>query len=70
MKINNETGIEGNLPQWSGASAVYSRAYKLMEKGGYNRLLIDALNTGDEEKIKSVLLHFNHIIRGKERIKR
>ena len=53
-----ESGIEGNLPDWQGASYCYSRAYKLMAKHGPNSLLIDALNSGSEEDIKSQLAYY------------
>ena len=73
-----------NLPTWSGASACYSRAYRVLESMAkraspyqmvrmgdtsgrrsssyiiaYNEdmnELIDALNKGDEERIKGLLL--------------
>lgn len=58
IKIQNEeSGIEGNLPSWPGASAVYSRAYALMKKYGADYDLIKALGKGDEEKIKAILLY-------------
>jgi hypothetical protein len=53
-----ESGIEGNLPEWPGASAVYSRAYKEMKEKGPDRDLIKALNEGDEEKIKGILMYY------------
>jgi len=56
------TGIEGNLPRWEGASAVYSRAYRIMEKYGADDLLMKALGTGDEAKIKTNLLRINEDI--------
>jgi len=56
------TGIEGNLPRWDGVSAVYSRAYRIMEKYGADDLLIKALDTGDEAKIKANLLRINEDI--------
>lgn len=67
-----------NLPAWNGAEAVYSRAYKVLEnmagRGHVTVLgmrshvsdemsrLIFALNKGDEEVIKSLLLqtHIYH----------
>ena len=49
----------GNLPTWHKASAVYSRAYRLMEKHGSDDLLIEALNKGDEEMIKANMLRIN-----------
>lgn len=52
-----ESGIEGNLPLWRGASAVYTKAYLLMAKYGPNTHLIKALGKGDEETIKSILLY-------------
>ena len=52
-----ESGIEGNLPKWNGASAVYSRAYELMKKHSADKDLIEALGSGDEERIKSILLY-------------
>jgi len=58
-RANPGTGIEGNLPRWRGASAVYSKAYRYMEKYGSDRELIEALNEGDEERIKSILLNYN-----------
>jgi hypothetical protein len=79
-----ETGIEGNLPAWQGASECYSKAYKIlanMAQNGHVKRhwipyskdhryvnqyccypstdmtdLIDALNSGNEEKIKGMLL--------------
>jgi hypothetical protein len=57
--LNKETGIEGNLPTWPGASAVYSKAYRLMKKYGPDHNLIDALNDGDEEIIKADMLRIN-----------
>ena len=60
-----------NLPKWRGAQAVYSRAYAMLTSmsrshvsivRGYcvvsddMRLIIDALNSGDEERIKGLLL--------------
>jgi hypothetical protein len=76
-----ETGNEGNLPMWNGASKCYSRAYRILEtmarrghvkpgrvpkrKSCYPytatvsddmQRLIDALNTGNEEEIKGLLL--------------
>jgi hypothetical protein len=56
-----ETGIEGNLPLWKGASAVYSKAYRLMDKYGADHALIEALNKGDEEEIKAILLYRYHM---------
>jgi len=82
-----------NLPDWSGASAVYSKAYDLLaqmgqgghvkrtyghrggkglgiNKRGYGHSvsaspdmeeLIDALDVGDEEKIKGLLLLHNSL---------
>jgi hypothetical protein len=50
---NAESGIEGNLPP---CSHCYSRAYALMKKHGANLDLIKALDKGDEEKIKGILL--------------
>lgn len=60
-----ETGIEGNLPNWRGASAVYSKAYRILERmaqGGDKDTLIDALNKGNEEQIKGLLL-MTHVYR-------
>ena len=54
-----ESGIEGNLPTWTGASAVYSKAYAYMKKHGANTMLIDALDDGDEEELKAVMLYLN-----------
>ncbi len=64
-----------NLPNWPGAAAVYSRAYKVLEYMAQNghvtrtffrrwyctvseemSYFIDALNEGDEEKIKAFLM--------------
>ena len=65
-----------NLPTWNGASAVYSKAQRMLEEmssrghvtvervRGTTRsypsqemnLLISALNEGDEERIKGLLL--------------
>jgi len=80
------------LPTWPGASAVYSKAYRLLERMAANggashyagryaargrgikghaimsvgicpdddmRRLIDALNDGDEEQIKGLLLQWS-----------
>ncbi|KKN67693.1 hypothetical protein LCGC14_0458370 [marine sediment metagenome] len=51
-----------NLPDWPGASEVYSKAYKVLEKRVFDRYdrdeLIEALNKGDEEKIKGLMLLF------------
>lgn len=49
---------DDNLPKWRGASAAYSKAYRLMEKYGADTELIKALNRGDEEKIKGILLEY------------
>ena len=46
----------GNLPLWPGASAVYS-AY--MRQHGADSQLIDALDSGDEESLKAVMLRIN-----------
>ena len=54
-----ETGIDGNCPTWPGASRVYSKAYAYMEKHGRDYELIEALNGGDEEIIKAVMLFIN-----------
>jgi hypothetical protein len=43
FELSKETGIEGNLPNWPGASAVYSKAYRHLEKYGSDGWLIDAL---------------------------
>ena len=48
--------IEGNLPNWKGASVVYSKAYAYMAKHGADDLLIEALASGDEETIKANML--------------
>jgi hypothetical protein len=64
--------MSSNLPNWPGASEVYSRAYKVLEnmagRGHVTVLgmrshvsddmskLIFALNRGDEEIIKGLLL--------------
>ncbi len=53
------TGIEGNLPRWNGASEVYSKAYAYMLKHGADTLLIDSLNSGDEEAVKANMLRIN-----------
>ena len=48
-----------NLPDWPGASKVYSKAYMVIEQmsnGEEKDELIEALNKGDEEKIKGLLL--------------
>ena len=55
-----ESGIEGNLPLWKGASHCYSKAYAVMKKQGANHPLIKALNKGDEEQIKGILLNDYH----------
>lgn len=69
---------QGSLPEWNGASAVYSRAYRMLEnmaKLGHAQVtymgvrtghkvhvsedmknVIDALNSGSEERIKYQLL--------------
>ena len=71
--------MTSNLPAWPGASKVYSKAYRVLErmsrntKVNYHRgryicdgpsddmqALIDALNEGDEERIKGLLL-MSHI---------
>lgn len=54
-----ETGIEGNLPTWKGASAVYSHAYRYMAKYGADDSLIEFLDEGNEESIKAHLLRLN-----------
>ena len=54
-----ETGIDGNCPTWKGASQVYSKAYKYMDEHGPDYDLIAALNEGDEEWIKGILLDHN-----------
>jgi hypothetical protein len=48
---------EGNLPPWRGASEVYSRAYRYMERCGYDPDLGEALAKGREETIKGILLN-------------
>jgi hypothetical protein len=58
-KKNPESGREGNLPKWRGASAAYSKAYATMAKYGPDAGLIKALNEGDEEKIKGILLEYS-----------
>jgi hypothetical protein len=50
-----------NLPNWEGASAVYSKAYRILREymPGISepaKDLIEALNSGDEERIKGLLL--------------
>ena len=51
-----------NLPKWPGASAVYSKAYDCLDqmanisRGEESHDLIEALNEGDEERIKGLLL--------------
>jgi len=61
-----------NLPNWTAAREVYSKAYRVLEAMAENghvtrswntcypsqdmRDLIDALNKGDEEQIKGILL--------------
>ncbi|MHC4157123.1 MAG: hypothetical protein ACYST6_19710 [Planctomycetota bacterium] len=54
--MSRETGIEGNLPDWPHASKVYSKAYRWMEQHGADYLLIEALDSGDEERIKANML--------------
>ena len=69
--------MEGNLPNWAGASYCYSKAYRLLEKMSANghierkwhpdgfrcavsqemNNLIKALEIGDEEEIKCILLY-------------
>lgn len=64
-----------NLPNWRGASAVYSKAYAMLShmsrthvsivRGKCHvstdmRVIIDALNAGDEERIKGLLLERMH----------
>ena len=57
--ITKWTGINGNCPEWPGALAVYSKAYKYMNEHGSDQLLIDALDSGDEECIKANMLRIN-----------
>jgi len=57
-----ETQKEGNLPSWGHASKVYSHAYRFMEKHGADDLLIEALASGDEERIKVNLLRLNEAL--------
>jgi hypothetical protein len=61
-----------NLPSWPGASVVYSRCYRLLGRMARNGhvarrrgrcvtsaemdTIIDALNRGDEEYLKGILL--------------
>lgn len=52
-----------NLPEWASASAVYSKAYRVLESMALRhasmddrRRLIEALDKGDEEVIKGLLL--------------
>lgn len=61
-----------NLPNWKSADAVYSKAYRLLERmalAGHvtkqrkqvsvsedMRDLVDALNIGDEERIKGLIM--------------
>jgi len=64
---SRESGIEGNLPSWKGASRIYSKAYAYMNEHGEDCSLIDALNSGDEEAIKGNMLRINsEIFRGKK----
>lgn len=56
-KLHEDTGIDGNCPRWPGASAVYSKAYRLMEERGADHDLIEALDEGNEERIKAILLY-------------
>jgi hypothetical protein len=59
--MSKETGIEGNLPTWPGASKCYSKAYHYMSTYGPDHDLIDALALGDEETTKGILLkHATH----------
>ena len=67
-KVDTWTEREGNLPDWPDwpdspgirrASAVYSKAYRLMEQHGADDLLIEALNKGSEETIKFHMLRIN-----------
>ena len=53
------TRIDGNCPTWKGASAVYSKAYAYMERYGPDYALIEALEGGDEETIKAIMLRIN-----------
>jgi len=54
-----ETGIDGNCPSWPGASEVYSKAYRYMEKHGADHALIKALEKGNEEEVKANMLRIN-----------
>lgn len=79
--FEKDESIDEAVPSWSGADAVYSRAYKVLAKMGGSghataptkrrgkivasgsasedmRKLIDALNAGDEEEIKGLLLQY------------
>lgn len=59
-----------SLPTWAGASSAYSRAYRTLERMARNghvskrhvseemHDLIEALNEGNEERIKGLLLHY------------
>lgn len=51
--------VAGNLPRWQGASEVYSKAYRYMERHGADDALIKALAGGDEETIKAHMLRIN-----------
>ena len=48
-----------SLPEWPGADKAYTRAQEYMAKYGADHALIDALNKGDEERIKGILLDYN-----------
>lgn len=50
--------IRNPLPFWPGASQAYKKAYMIMDKHGANHHLIDALNKGEEETIKGILLTY------------
>ena len=47
------------IPKWSGADVCYAKSLDIMERHGPDRLLIDALDAGDEERIKGMLLDYN-----------
>jgi len=71
LELKAWSGIEGNLPSWPGASHCYKRAYRMLENmalHGHVRYrtpssemddLIEALDRGDEEKIKGLLMLYS-----------
>lgn len=54
--MDKETGIDGNCPDWPGASKIYSWAYAFMREHGASEFLIEALEKGDEETLKAIKL--------------